>query len=213
MAESFKFFECYALIRMTGRKASDILEFMEILKQVSAESIFHHVHQYFLKPHISPPDFSNDFAVWAAENLGEQNLAEALANLNPFEFSNVEDIRAELIRIITEHLKSYPPPRPVLPGKEFFFNESITIVVPTGLEATQLHDFAMILKEIDYSSIYFHFYEARLRLGKERDDFSHFLDECLDCPTLAARIKSFDPYMYTTEDLRAKIIKLLEEAL
>ncbi|MBI5643267.1 MAG: hypothetical protein HY954_07305 [Deltaproteobacteria bacterium] len=213
MAEPFRFYECFALIKLTGRRAKDILELLEIIKQVSRESIFHHMHQYFLKPHIIPPEFPNDFAVWVADSLGEQNLAEGLANVNPFEFENIEVIRYELVRIITEHLKNYPMPRPVLPGREFRFNEAVTLVLPTELTAERLHDFARIIKEVDSSSIYFHFYEARLRLGKERDDFSHFLDESLGCPGLAGRIKSLDPYMYSTEVLRTKILTLIEEAL
>ncbi len=213
MEGAFKFFECFAIIRLTGRRAADILEFLEILKTISADSIFHHMHQYFIKPHVIPPEFPNDFAVWTAETLGEQNLAEALANVNPFEFADIEALRAELVRIITEHLKRYPPPRPALRGREFLFNEGVTIVLPTGIEAARLHDFVRALKEVDSSSVYFHFYEARLRLGKEQDDFTQFLDSCLDCPGLAGRIRSLDPYMYSTEVLRAKIIRLVEEAL
>lgn len=212
-AEPFRFHECFALIRLTGRRASDILELLEIIKQVSKGSIFHHMHQYFIKPSIVPPEFPNDFAVWVADCLGEQNLAEGLANLNPFEFENIEDIRSELVRIITEHLKNYPMPRPVLPGREFMFNEGVTIVLPTAITAATLHDFARALREVDPSSIYFHFYEARLRLGKEEDDFTHYIDECLECPGLARRIKTMDPYMYSTEVLRDKFIRIIEEAL
>lgn len=211
--QPFRFFECFALIRLTGRRAKDILELLEIIKLVSKGSIFHHMHQYFIKPSIVPPEFPNDFAGWVADSLGEENLAEGLANLNPFEFEHIEDIRSELVRIVTEHLKNYPMPRPCQSGREFMFNEGITIVLPTDIVAATLHDFARALREVDQSSIYFHFYEARLRLGKERDDFSQYVDECLECPGLASRIKSMDPYMYSTEVLREKIIRLIEEVL
>jgi len=60
--KSFRFFECFALTRLTGRKAANIIEFVEILKTISPESIFHHMHQYFLKPHAAAPEFPNDFA-------------------------------------------------------------------------------------------------------------------------------------------------------
>lgn len=209
----FKFYQCVTLIQMTGRRAGDILDLLEILKQISPEAIFHHMHQYFLKPHVKAPEYPNDFAVWVADALGEQNLAEGLANLNPFDFESIEDVRSELIRIITEHLKDYPPPRPVLPGREFFFNEAITFVIPTGMEASSLGDFPKALKEVNSTSIYFHFYEAKLRLGKRQDDFSLYFESCLECPGLADKIKSLDPYMYSTEVLRNKIIKLVEEEL
>lgn len=211
--KTFRFCECFALTTLTGRRAANIVEFVEILKSASAESIFHHMHQYFLKPHAVMPEFPNDFAVWVSESLSEPLLAEALANVNPFEFSNIEDLRAEILRIIDNYLRSYPPPRPVLPGREFMFNEGITIVIPTDIEAVQIHDFVQKLKTVDFSSIYFHFYESRLRLGRPTDDFSEFLATSLDSPGVAAKIKSLDPYMYSTEVLRDKIIKLVEEAL
>lgn len=210
---TFKFYECFALTRLTGRKAGDILELLEILKTVSPASIFHHMHQYFLKPHIIAPEYPNDFAGWISASLGEDSLAESIANVNPFEFTKIEDLRAAIIRIITDYLTLYPMPRPVLPGREFLFNESVTLVMPAGIEASNLHEFVKGLKEVDFSSIYFHFYEARLRLGKETDDFSQFLEECLDCTSSASRIKSLDPYMYSTEVLRSKIINIIEEGL
>lgn len=213
MPEPFKFYQSIALIKMTGGRASDIMELLEILRHVSPESIFHHMHQYFLKSHVIPPEFPNDFAVWVADSLGERNLAEGLANLNPFGFSKIEEVRHELIRIIDEHLKSYPPPRPVLPGREFFFNEGVTFVMPAGYEARDLKEFINCLKEVDNSSIYFHFYEARLRLGKERDDFSQFLESSLSITNIAEKIKSLDPYMYSTDVLRNKIIGLVEKQL
>ncbi|MFQ5736906.1 MAG: DUF5752 family protein [Thermodesulfobacteriota bacterium] len=211
--KSFKFYECFVLTKLTGRKASDILQLVEILQQISTESIFHHMHQYYLKPHVVPPEFPNDFAVWAAESLEEHSLAEALANVNPFEFNNIEGLRTEIIRIIIEHLKNYPQPRPVLPGREFLFNEGVTLVLPTGIEAENTADFLEALGKVDYSSVYFHFYEARLRLGKERDDFSEFLETCLGCSDIALKIKSLDPYMYSTETLREKIIKIVKESI
>lgn len=211
---TFRFYECFALTTLTGRKAADILDLLDIMKTVSRESIFHHMHQYFLKPHAVEPEFPNDFAVWVSESLGEPLLAEALANVNPFEFAKIEDLRFELMRIIHEYLGTYPPPRPVLPGREFMFNEGITIVLPTSMECgPQLHDFLLKLREVDYSSIYFHFYESRLRLDRPTDDFSEYLSTSLDRPGIAARIKSLDPYMYSTEVLREKIASLIEEAL
>lgn len=213
MPTSFKFFECTALIRMTGRRAGDIVELVEILKQVSAASIFHHMHQYFLKPHVRPPAYHNDFAEWAAHALEEKSLAERFANINPYEFSRIEDVRAELVRIATEHLKEYPQTRRVRPGNEFFFNEGITLVMPVDIEASTHAEFLEALKQVDYTSIYFHFYEARLRLGNEQDDFTRYFDDCLECGGISTRLKCLDPYVYGTEVLREKIIEILEDEL
>ncbi len=213
MAVPFHFYECVALLRLTGKRAADIIEFLEIIKGISTESIFHHMHQYFLKPLIQTPTYPSDFAVWAAEGLEEKGLAERLANLNPYAFINIEDVRKEIIRIIETHLKEYPPPRPVLPGNEFFFNESVTLVIPTELKAENLEEFLSALSLVDRSSIYFHFYEARLRLGREWGDFTCWLEEGLGRRDLADKIKTLDPYMYPTEVLREKIINIVKQGI
>ncbi len=215
MAEPFVFFECTPVERMTGRHAKDVVDFLEILKQISSASIFHHMHQYFLKTHVAPPEYPNDFTCWIADCLEEKILAERLANLNPFEFANIEDVRVELIRIITNYLKENRPPRTVREGKEFFFNEGITIVIPTGLVATNLAEFKAALDEVDPSCIYYHFYEARLRLGRKVDDFSCFFSDCFEgeCTELAERIRRLDPYMYTAETLKNKLVSLVVSAM
>ena len=212
MAEQFIFYECTALVRMTGRSASDLVEFVEIIKRVSAESIFHHMHQYFMKPHVRPPEYPNDFAEWAADALEDKTLAERLANLNPFEFSSIEGVRGEIVRVVEDHMRKSRLPRPVVMGKEFFFNDAVTLVIPTGFEASTLEEFVTAFDKVDSSSIYFHFYEARLRLGKEEDDFSRYFADSTDlnCPDLPKRIKTLDPYMYSTEVLRSKIKAMVE---
>jgi hypothetical protein len=205
----FIFFECIALVKLTGRKASNITEFLEIFKRVSPECVFHHMHQYFLKPSARLIYYTNDFAAWVAEWLEEKSLAERLANLNPYAYASVEELRWETIHIIENYLTEFPPPRPVLPGGEFYFNEGVTIVVPTGLEATNTEGFAECLEKVDRSSIYFHFFEARLRLGKERDDFSEWLSTTLGMKEIAEEIKSFDAYLFDLDELRNKIKRLL----
>jgi len=211
MATPFKFYECVPLVKLTGRKTDNIIGLLEIMKDISPESIFHHMHQYFLKPDIHiTPEYHNDFAIWVAQALGDRALAERLANLNPFAYQKIEDVRLGIIDIITKHLKEYPQPRHALRGDEFFFNEGVTLVMPSGYEAATLVEFSRALEEVDPSSIYFHFYEARLRLGQEGDDFSRFFAECLDCAELASKISSLDPYMYNTEMLREKLLRLIK---
>ncbi len=207
----FVFYECMGLTLATGRRAADIVEFLEILSAVSESSIFHHMHQYFMKPQLAQPMYPNDFAVWVADYLEEKALAERLANVNPYEFDNISDVRGELVRIVTDYLGEYPPPRPTLPGTEFFFNEGVTIVYPAGPEAETQEEFLGALATVDLSSIYYHFYEARLREGKRSDDFSTWFDECLCCGPVAEKIKSLDPYMYSTEALRDKIASIVKE--
>ena len=211
MAEPFSFYECIGVEKSTGRWAANIIEFLEILKQASPECIFHHMHQYFLKLTPQHLYYTNDFAVWVAEWLEEKGLAERLANLNPYAYRTVEDLRVQTIQIIEEYLEDNPPPRPVLPGGEFYFSEGVTIVIPSGYEAANIEEFVECLDKVDRSSIYFHFYEARLRLGKEKDDFSEWLGTSLDKGGIAEKIKSLDAYMYDLDALRDIIKDIIAE--
>ncbi|MDO9027748.1 MAG: DUF5752 family protein, partial [Candidatus Roizmanbacteria bacterium] len=59
-------------------------------------------------------------------------------------------------------------------------------------------------------SLYFHIFESRLRLHRGVNDFSIWLQDCLDEKELSDKIAVLDPYNYTIEGLRSLIIQLIE---
>lgn len=208
---SFHFYESVNMVRLTGLRSRTLEELVNLLSEVDHEVIFHHMHQYFLKERTEAPDYPNDFAQWAAESLEDRVLAERLANVDPFEHESLEDLREALIGIIDDHLEGQLYPRSVLPGKEFFFNQTFSIILPTGLEAMTLGQFRDQLAQVDDSSIYYHVLEARLRLHKRGDDFSQWLEDCLGLSELAERIRHIDPYFTTLNDLRREILGLIDQ--
>jgi len=207
----FEFKQCIAILKATGKKASTIRELREGISEVSDECIFHHVYQYFLKGHIL--EYTNDFAQWVAHFLEERALAEQLSNLDPYIFRSINDVRKELLRIIDAFLQSFPEPRPALPGNEFYFSEALTIVFPCGIKARNLAEFLVAIKNIDVESIYYHFYEARMRLGGGVDDFSRWIEGSLLRRDLAERIRNIDPFMHNLEGIREQIARFVEEDL
>ena len=70
---------------------------------------------------------------------------------------------------------------------------------------------AKILKRITINSLYFHVFESRLRLERSVNDFSYWIEDSLDMPELAEKISNLDPYTYTLEGLRAKIIDIIKK--
>jgi hypothetical protein len=91
MTEAFVFRECVNLLKSTGRTAAHLREFKDMLALVPDESIFHHTCHYFLR---SPGlEYTNDFAYWAGESLGERVLAEYLSNIDPYGYINIYDLR------------------------------------------------------------------------------------------------------------------------
>jgi|Deesub1362A_J573_1020465.scaffolds.fasta_scaffold00271_25 hypothetical protein len=207
----FEFKQCIAILKATGKKASTIRELRNGISEVSDECIFHHVYQYFLKGHIL--EYTNDFAQWTAHFLEERALAEQLSNLDPYMFHSIEDVRKELLRIIDTFLESFPEPRPVLAGNEFYFSEALTIVFPCGVKAKNLAEFLVAIKNVDAESIYYHFYEARMRLGGGVDDFSRWIEGSLRRKDLAERIRNIDPFMHNLDGIREQIAGFVEEDL
>jgi hypothetical protein len=209
MTGVFGFKQCVSILKSTGRKACDLRELREVIAVVSGDSIFHHTYQYFLKEHIH--EYTNDFAHWAGEGLEERALAEHLSNIDPYDFHAIDDLRAELLRVIDDYLERFPEPRKAMSGDEFYFNETITLTFPTGVRVRNLAEFLMGIRYVDTSSIYYHYYEARMRLGGGVDDFSAWIEAALQKPDLAERIRAIDPFMHNVEGIREHISEAVEE--
>jgi hypothetical protein len=207
--KSFIFTQCVKIIKATGKKAGDIHELRAIIAAISEESIFHHTCQYFLKEHML--EYTNDFAHWAGESLEESSLAEHLSNIDPYDYRNISDLRNELLRVIDDYNKRFPEPRKAIPGDEFYFNQTITLTFPVGIRAQNLAEFLIGIRYIDAQSIYYHFYEARMRLRNGVDDFSLWMEQVLGKKELAGKIRAIDPFMHHIEGIRTYIITAVEE--
>ncbi len=205
----FEFKQCISILKFTGKKAKNLRELRDMVAVVSDESIFHHTHQYFLKGHIL--EYTNDFAHWTGESIEERVLSEHLSNIDPYSFNTTNELKGELIRVIGSYLQKFPEPREAMAGDEFYFNEMLTFVFPTGIRVRNLAEFLIAIKYIDSASIYYHFYEARLRIGSGVDAFSKWLEDALGKKSLAERIRGIDPFMHNVEEIRRHIVTAVEE--
>ena len=208
--ESLVFYECTNLIQPTGFRAQNARELLSLIRKVEPGVIYHHTHQFYLKAAVDIPEYSNDFAVWASDALEERALAEKLACLDMFTFSNIEEIRKALIAILKSYLSENLTPRPARTGDAFFFNDTITLILPVGLLAKSIPDFIKVLHQVGTSSIYFHFFEAKMRMGRLTDDFSAWLETSMGDTELAARIRRLDPYHYSLEGLRQEMLFIVQ---
>jgi len=205
----FEFRQCVSILKSTGKKARNLRELREIISLVSDESIFHHTYQYFLKGHIL--EYTNDFAHWAGESLEERALAEHLSSIDPYDFSSIDKLRNRLLNAIDEYLKKFPEPREAMAGEEFYFNQTITLIFPVGIRVQNLAEFLIAIKYIDAGSIYYHFYEARIRLGSGVDDFSAWIQDVVLKKELADKIRAIDPFMHSVDGIREHIIEAVEK--
>ncbi|HAP67847.1 MAG TPA: hypothetical protein DCQ99_08755 [Nitrospinae bacterium] len=207
MTIPFEFKQYTSIIKSTGKKAKNLHDLREGISAVSKESIFHHTYQYSLKAHVL--EYTNDFAQWAGESIEERALSEILSNIDPYAFKDIDGLRKELLNVIDDYLKNFPEPRDAVSGNEFYFNEAVTFIFPAGIRVKNLAEFLMAIKYIDASSIYYHFYESRRRLGGI-DDFSKWFEDELGKKELSEKIRLIDPFMHNIEKIREHISELLE---
>lgn len=209
--EPFEFRQCVSIYKSTGENAANLTELREIIAAANDESIVHHTYQYFLKGH-AMYEYTNDFSEWVGERLGERVLAEHLSNIDHYDFTDIGALRNKILGVIDDYLAGFPESKKnALPGEEFYLNEAVTFIFPEGIRARNLAEFFAAIKYVEDRCIYFHFYEARIRLGGGIDDFSKWFRDGLGNAALADKIGKVDPLMYSIEQIRAIIEGFVEE--
>jgi len=209
--EPFKFCTRLHLSELTGLRATTLGQFLALIKQVSGSCIYHHTHRFLQQHQYLSPEPPNDFAYWVTDILGEDELGERLVSIDTIQYSTIRDLREKIVSTIEDYLKDSPLAKLKFArsGEEFHFIKSVSFILSTNYVAYDLKEFAEVLKKISTDSIYFHIFEARLRLEKPTNDFSCWLEKSLGDKELANKISGFDPYTLTLEDLRNKIIQIV----
>jgi hypothetical protein len=158
------------------------------------------------------PEPPNDFAYWTTNVLLERVLGENVAAIDIINYPTISDLKNGIIRIIENNMGT-DGGRIAPEGMEFHFMRVKTFIIETGFEARNLPELCTAIKEVHIRSIYFHIAQARLLLGKRENDFSLWLREELHEDELANDISKLDPYTWTLERLRNRLVKMLEERL
>mgnify|MGYP001577549721 CR=1 FL=1 len=210
-SEPFRFFTRLHLKELTNLRARNLRELVDILKKAPDSVVYYHTHHFIEEHHYLTPEPPNDFAVWVTDALGNEALGEKLASLDTFEFTNLGALRDRLVGIAEEFLARDTNSRETLPGREFHFIRSVSIILPLPYLAHDLREFVEVLRNVSLRSLYFHIFESRLRLGRGLNDFSAWIEEYLDEPELADSIAHLDPYNYTLEGLRSSLIQQIEK--
>jgi small-conductance mechanosensitive channel len=211
--EPFRFHSRTYIKELTGLKAKNLRELVDTLKRVPDSVIYYHTHHFLEEHHYLIPEPSNDFAVWVNDVLGEEVLGERLASVNTFEFPSVGALRERIVVIIEEYLAGGANSREAMPGREFRFMKSVSVVITTPYVAHDLREFVEALRKISLGSLYFHVFESRLRLGRGLNDFTIWLQDSLGEAELGEEIARLDPYTYTLEGLRSAFIQLIEKRI
>lgn len=210
MADNFEFYTSAELVFLTGRKAKNLQELLEGIKVSSDATIFYHTHRFLVQHQQISPEPPNDFAYWVSNILLDRLVGEKLASIDLIEFKTIPEIRKRIAEVIEGNLNSNGT-RSCPQGMEFHFMYSHIFVIDTGKRASNLKEFIEVLRTIPIRSIYFHMFQSRLMLGTGENDFSIWFRESLGEEKLASEISRIDPYTYTLEGLRNKIIRIVSE--
>lgn len=205
---SFKIKDCTLISRMAGvREALNLRELEERLYEVPDECLFHHFCERVIRPTFDDPEYTNDFAFWVSEELGDKVLAERLAVLNPYKIASFKDLRMQVLDIIQERLSEIDYITWARKGSGFQFIQAVTVVFETPATLETVDDFYKVLPQISLGSIYYHFVEARRRTESGLDDFSVWISEHGDeFQPLIKALGEIDFYYLSLTELRQALL-------
>lgn len=198
------------LIYLLPERAVDVRQLRDGIARVPAASIHHHTHRYLHQQQWLHPEPPNDFAFWLSSVLNQRELGEAIASVNAASSPSLDELRRRFLEQLDEYLASGADRARAPEGQEFQFMACRVFVLPTRYQARDLGEFAAVMKEISVGSLYYHFFDARMRLGHNENDFSAWF-RSLGKDTLAGEIARLDPYTMTLEGLRRQILRLVEK--
>ncbi|HEY7535884.1 MAG TPA: DUF5752 family protein [Thermodesulfobacteriota bacterium] len=209
MNKPFHFYTQLHLIELLGIKAKNPVEVLDALKKVPASSVYYHTHRFLQQHHYLSPEPPNDFAYWISNVLNLEELGESLASIDTVSFKSLEDLRSEYIKILTDYISGGKYFVDCEEGNEFHFMSCKSFILPTPYLAHDLKEFIEILSKITINSIYFHIFEARMRLQRDENDFANWFRNIGE-KKLAKDLSELDPYNITLQGLREDIIDLVK---
>lgn len=212
--EPFRFCTRLTLTEVTGRRAFSIPELLAGIKTADDAVVYHHTHRFIKQFHHLVPEGANDFAYWVTNTVQADRLGEELTAIDIVRYNSLADIRDAFAGTIERYLaENDGPQRVVAPGREFRFMRAVRFSVPTDCVAAGYGSFLECLRNVSVSSLYLHVFEARLRPPYGVDDFSHWFRTSFGDEEIGREISRLDPYSYTLEGLRRRIMRIVERRM
>ena len=209
MSAPFEFATAAELVEITGRQARNLHELLALLRGAEPAAIFHHTYQTLREHHFMLERYPNDFADWVHAACGEAALAERLAGIDLRAYGSLRELQSVLVGFVDAYLADAPAARTRPARVPFELCSAVSVVTPTGDQATTLAAFRAGISRCSTASLHHHFVTARLRLDLVSNDFSAWLVTAQQRPDLAERVDRIDFVMQTLEGVRADILAVL----
>lgn len=195
--------DCSLISLSAGARAQNLRELRDQIGQAPVAALQHHFWGRLLRPSFDDPEYSNDFAAWAAHGLQDQRLAEQLGVLDPSDYDDWEGLRAELVEVIDTRLDESEHIPWARQENMFHFTRSQLVVFDTDHRVATPVELARLLPTLSTGTVYFHVVAARARPPRGMDDFRRWLEDFGDVTSSVVQdLANVDPFFRSLSDLR-----------
>jgi hypothetical protein len=206
--------DCALAIIATGRRAQTLRELRDILREIHPGCIYQHFWGTLLRPQFSDREYNNDFAAWCHQSLHDNRAAERLAVIDPAGYSNMEDLRQELVEVIEERLDETEYMLFAQADHQFHFVRSVIVVFDTYRRLSHPRELVKALPQLSVGSIFYHFIDARRREPILVDDFRAWLMGLgPQYQGLCDSLAEIDPYFDSLFVLRERLTEVFAKHL
>jgi len=200
---------CALVTMSTGLRAQNLKELRQGISLVAEQCLHYHFWSRLLRPQFGEADFTNDFAAWVAQDVGDLETAERLDALNPSLFPDLEALREAVLSVLDERVTRGDFLSWARSRSDFFFVKAQMLVFDTGSEARSPRELGEQIARSHGGSVFYHFVDARRRTPDRRDDYSTWLAS-RGVPEEALRpLARLDPYLFTLRELRDRLAELI----
>lgn len=200
--------DCNVLNIATGVRAQNLRELSDALVNIHPGCITYHFWAKKLRPTFEEPEYNNDFATWAYNNLHNNKLAERLSLINPGKFSDTEDLRKKLIKVTNLSLEEDKSPESSKESEKFQFTRSEIVLFDKGITINTPEELVGLINELSLGSIYYHLIDSNEISSNITSWLLQFGDKY---KSLTEQIASLDPYFYTLDELRTRVSKIFKD--
>jgi hypothetical protein len=204
--------DCALAIIATGRRAQTLRELRDIVRDVHPGCIYHHFWGTLLRPQFSDREYNNDFATWCHHSLHDNTAAERLAVIDPADYSDLEELRQELIEVIDERLDETELMLFARADQQFHFARSVIVVFDTHRRLSHPRELVDALPQLSVGSVFYHFIDARRREPIAVDDFRAWLMGLgAEYSALCDSVAEIDPYFESLFTLRERLTEVFAQ--
>jgi len=152
----------------TQISANTINDFKIAIKSIPLNSLLYHFYINIFNYNLISSIYTNSFADWFYRN-GYYSLAEEVAFIDPTEYLDLENLRQDLINILSKYNDDK------IMQNAFYFLTIKRNIFFTNLKANTLEEFVNGIKNSSINSIFYHLVMSKLDNKKLINDYSEWL--------------------------------------